>query len=62
MAISELLRGASIKAKRYLEALAWMADYDPIEEQRRWIAGLEERIEAGLPSAQEQFANRPTQT
>ncbi|WP_340266105.1 hypothetical protein [Sphingobium mellinum] len=68
MALGEWLRGLWSGTKRYVEALAWAADYDPVEEQRRWIAGLEERvrrIEAGLPgapTAQDRPAHRPTQT
>ncbi|HUD92565.1 hypothetical protein [Sphingobium sp.] len=44
MTIGERLRSAWSKARRYLELLDQAADYDPLEEQRRWIAGLEARI------------------
>lgn len=65
MALSETLRSAFSRVWRYFEALAGAEDYDPVEEQRRWIAGLEQRIariEAGLPAAPERSANPPTQT
>lgn len=61
MAVMEALRSAWSRVWRYFEALAWAAEYDPVEEQRRWIAGLEKRIartEAGLPAAQEQSPHR----
>lgn len=65
MALGESLRGLWSGTKRYVEALAWATQYDPVEEQRRWIIGLEERIrraEAALPGAQEQSANGPKPT
>ncbi len=68
MGLGEWLRGLWSGAKRYVEAKAWMADHDPVEEQRRWIAALEERIrqvEAALPTppgAPEPSTQRRTKT
>ncbi|MCW6536898.1 hypothetical protein [Sphingomonas lycopersici] len=65
MAINERIRGAWSKAKRYLDALAPVMDYDQLEEQERWIARLEERIaqiEARLPTATDRTAPPPMQT
>lgn len=56
MVISGRLRGTWSSLWRYLEALDHAAAYDPLEEQRRWIDGLEARIaevEAALSSVQE---------
>lgn len=56
MAISERLRSTWSSLWRYLEVLDHAAAYDPLEEQRRWIASLEARIaevEAALSSGQE---------
>lgn len=44
MSVDERFRAALGGAKRFLELLDRVADYDPIEEQHRWIARLEKRI------------------
>lgn len=65
MATGEWLRRAWSGTKRCVEALGRAADYDPVEEQRRWIASVEERIariEARPPSASATLPQRPTQT
>lgn len=66
MSLGKWLRGTWSGTKRYVEALAWSADYDPVEEQRRWIAGLEDRIKRiearspPAPAAQEWPPNGPS--
>lgn len=44
MRIGELLKNARSRASHYLEVLDAASDYDPVEEQRRWIALLEARV------------------
>lgn len=62
MAPGERLRGAWSRVWRYLDALAGAADYDPLEEQRRWIAGLEARVARVEATLSTEHGNATTKT
>jgi hypothetical protein len=44
MSILTSLASAREKARTFMRALAYIADCDPVEEQRRWILALEQRL------------------
>lgn len=63
--ISKWLRSAWSGTSRFIEALSWADDYDPVAEQQRWIASLEKRIkriETQLPVKPETPSHEQTRT